>query len=493
MNKQSNQKTVMLGLDAGDLAFIQSHISSLPGLRRIFEIGKLSKLKTTSDLLTGSVWPTFYTGTLPGEHGIYHHLQWDPDAMQIRRVAEDWLYSEPFWYDLARRGIKVTVADVPMVFPSRLQTGIEVVNWGSHDQLGPFHCNRPDITNSIRRQFGAHPMGPEIPVAKSESQLNLIRQNLIAGAQRKGELIQTLLKTTDWDYFLAVFGETHRGGHILWPENIPTSAIPDNALLEVYQAVDQALCGILNQIDFKSTDLILFSLHGMQANMSQEHFVAPIMEQINTVFFQEEAQGETKPPKQRSIMRWLRNSVPAPLQHAVAKAVSVQMRDWVVGRATSGGYDWLRTPAFALLADYNGYLRFNISGREKHGCISRDTPLFHRYSEFVRESFLELQQQSTNLPLVQDVIAAQTVFPGIRSHILPDFVVTWTNLEPATKIHSRRLHDLTAKLETGRSGNHRHEGFVVIVEAEQTQTASDSIDVKHITDLAPLLQSKYKQ
>jgi len=481
----------MLGLDAGDLAFIRVHMASLPSLRRLFETGQLFTLKTTSNLLTGSVWPTFYTGTLPGEHGIYHHLQWDPAKMQIRRVAEDWLYSEPFWYALARRGVKVTVADVPMVFPSRLQAGTEVVNWGSHDQLGPFHCNRPDIDGSIRRQFGAHSMGPEIPVTKSEVQLNRIRDNLVAGAQRKGELIQELLKTTDWDFFLAVFGETHRGGHILWPENVPASAIPENALLDVYQAVDRALCGILDLIDFKTTNLILFSLHGMQANMSQEHFVAPVMEQINKAFFQEKAENGSKPPKQRSLMRWLRNTVPAPAQHAIAQVVPVEIRDWVVSRATSGGYDWPHTPAFALLADYNGYLRFNIAGREKLGCLTGNTVFFDRYVEFVKNCFLELQRQDMDLPLVKEVIAVQDVFPGMRSRLLPDLVVTWTNSEPAARIHSTRLQDLTAQLETGRSGNHRHEGFVVIAGAEHAETAINRQQLNHIADLAPLVLHQF--
>lgn len=481
----------MLGLDAGDLDFIQSHRVLLPAFRRLFETGKLYPLKTTSDLLTGSVWPTFYTGTLPGEHGVYHHLQWDPKSMRIRRVAEGWLYCEPFWYELARQGIKVMVADVPMTFPTRLKTGTEIVNWGSHDQLGPFQCNRPDTADSITRQFGIHPMGPEIPVTKSRAQFSQIHRHLIAGAQQKGELIEYLLRSTDWDFFLAVFGETHRGGHLLWPEDLPDSVIPANALLEVYQSVDHALSGILDQIDVNTTDLIVFSLHGMQANQSQEHFVAPIMERINAVFHRKDGKEECDAPGQRSLMRWLRNTVPARLQHAIAQAVPVSVRDWVVSHAVSDGYDWQRTPAFPLLADYNGYLRFNIEGREAKGCISRDSHTFQSYSEWLKDSFLELQLHDTGLPLVQDVVAAQTVFPGARSQLLPDFIVTWANAMPATRIDSKRLGQMAAKLETGRSGNHRHEGFALVLAAEPEESARAWSKVKHIADLAPLMLSRY--
>jgi hypothetical protein len=168
------------------------------------------------------------------------------------------------------------------------------------------------------------------------------------------------------------------------------------------------------------------------------------------------------------------------------------MRDWVVSRATVGGYDWRCTPALPLLADYNGYLRFNIEGREKHGCLRMNTPLFERYSDFVKISFLELQRQDKGLPLVKEIVGAQTVFPGIRSHILPDFVVTWTNSEPATHINSSRLGGLTAKLESGRSGNHRHEGFALIAGAGQEETTLNWPQVKHIVDLAPLLLRNYQ-
>ena len=60
----------------------------------------------------------------------------------MRRVTEDWLYAEPFWYELERRGLRVAAVDVPMTFPSRLTRGIEIINWGSHDELGPFPRSR---------------------------------------------------------------------------------------------------------------------------------------------------------------------------------------------------------------------------------------------------------------------------------------------------------------------------------------------------------------
>ena len=231
----------MIGLDAADLGFIRANISSLPNLRRALETGIMRELHSTAGALTGSVWPTFYAGKPPGDHGIYHHLQWDSSQMQLRRVTEDWLYCEPFWYELERRGLNVIAIDVPMTFRPRLTRGIEVITWGSHDELTPFATHPTELGRSIMKRFGSHPMGHEIPVRHSRGELEKIRRNLVKGAQLKAKLGEWLA-AQPWDFFLIVFGECHRGGHILWPGN---SEVPPGALLEVYQAVDQAVVRLL--------------------------------------------------------------------------------------------------------------------------------------------------------------------------------------------------------------------------------------------------------
>jgi predicted AlkP superfamily phosphohydrolase/phosphomutase len=478
-------RTLMLGVDAGDLSFIQANQSRLPAFRRLLLGGVLRRLDTTSKLLTGSVWPTFYTGMNPGEHGVYHHLQWDSDRMQTRRVSADWLYQEPFWYKLARNGVRVTVADVPMMFPSRLARGTEVINWGSHDQLGRFHCNRPEIAQNIRRRFRRHPMGAEIPVTKTAPQLARIRRNLVSGAQRKGELIRHLLLHTEWDFFLAVFGECHRGGHILWPESDPASVIPADALLNVYQSVDLALGDILQSIDDRSTQVIVFSLHGMQPNTSQEHFVVPVMQRINTRFTRPLPGGGPKPARQRSLMKLLRQQLPARLQNAIAQGVPVPVRDWVVSRATTAGYDWHRTPGFPLLADYNGYIRFNLKDRESSGCLQAGGSDHLRYQKRIEEGFRALRTANSGVPLVSELVAPAKVFPGGRSDMLPDLIITWHEQPPATTVDAPELGCFNTGLQTGRSGNHRHEGFVIVQNPEPAYTEWQSVD--HIADLAPVL------
>lgn len=471
------RKLALIGIDAGDLHFIQKNLSSLPNIKRLMEQGSTHILQTTSGLLTGSVWPTFYTGKLPGDHGIYHHLQWDPARMKTKRVTDRWLYSEPFWYRLAENGLKVTVLDVPMTFPARIRNGVEIINWGSHDQLGHLNGKPETIVREIRRRFGTHPMGIEVPVDKTEWQFRHIRNSLISGAHLKGRLIRHLITKTKWDLFIAVFGECHRGGHILWPENTPGSRIPSDALLNVYKAVDESISTVLNVLG--DTPVALFSLHGMEQNRSQEHFMQQVIERTNALFNGNFTLNRAGQETNSGIMRMLRRSVPSRLQNIIARAVPVEVRDWVVSRAVTGGYNWGTTPGFSLLADYNGYIRINLKGRELTGALKQEESEYSGYLDLLESVLSGLRVKRTGEKLVKDITRASDVFPGARQDNLPDLIVTWQPAETIDHIESAQIGQINTRLDTGRSGNHRHEGFMI---THNFDTLPDG--VKHINQIA---------
>src|SRR5205807_10099853 len=141
----------------------------------------------------------------------------------------------------------------------------------------PFSTYPGELKNEILRRFGEHPMGIEIPVEKSMSERMRVKASLVKGVRTKSEMVRWLLTSEKWDFFIAVFGESHRGGHILWPDGPDgESSIPASALLDVYRALDDALGSVLAAINLAETTVIIFALHGMGENLSQEHFVTPM-------------------------------------------------------------------------------------------------------------------------------------------------------------------------------------------------------------------------
>ncbi|MGZ8202201.1 MAG: alkaline phosphatase family protein [Burkholderiales bacterium] len=386
-----NRRVMMIGLDGGSLDFIQASLAALPHLRRALENGVARRLSSkTSELLPAAVWPTLYTGTPPGEHGFYYPMQWDAESMRLRHVR-DWLYCEPFWYGLARRGHRIVALDVPVTWPSRLpDDGIEITDWGAHDRLSEFSARPAQIESEVRRRFGKYTIGPEIPVRKPYAQLAHMRDALVAGARRKGELARWLSTQQPWDFFIAIFSETHRAGHLFWPApSAEGRTHPAGALLDIYRAVDSMIGGLLDVIDLANTTVIIFSAHGMGPNASQEHFTNKIMDRVNERFY--DPGGGTSGPqerhRQRSLMRVLREKLPPPVQHAVGQAVPSYVKDFVVNRAITVGHDWAHTPGLAILASVTGYVRFNARGRETRGILDKGDGSYDRYAQWMRECF----------------------------------------------------------------------------------------------------------
>ena len=191
-------------------------------------------------------------------------------------------------------------------------------------------------------------------------------------------------------------------------------------------------------------------------------------------------------PPQRGLVRLLRERVPPAVQNAIARAVPVAVRDAVVSRQISGGHDWGRTPGLALLADLNGYLRWNLRGRERRGMLAPGTTEQVRYIEGLMGALRDLRVDDGDR-LVSDVRFALDDYPGRRSHHLPDAIVRWGERAPVSRVRSDGLGEIRAEVGTGRGGNHRFEGFCVMVESRPG--AADEAGPKHIKDLAALAVS----
>src|SRR5664279_4171169 len=80
---------IVLGVDGMDPNFVERHWSALPNLRRLRDLGGLTRLATTTPPQSPVAWATFITGTDPAEHGIFDFVHRDPSTMQpVSSMAE---------------------------------------------------------------------------------------------------------------------------------------------------------------------------------------------------------------------------------------------------------------------------------------------------------------------------------------------------------------------------------------------------------------------
>ena len=356
----------------------------------------------------------------------------------------------------------------------------QITNWSVQD-TGAAAASDPALLSELRRRFGYRPIGPEIPVAKTISHSRKIRDDLIKSLKRKTDAILWLMGRDKWRFFLAGYYETHRAGHNLWPVNERFGSETDaDALLDVIRALDAELSRIIDHVHDDRTTVILFALHGMAPNRAQDHFLQEIMSRLNARYLS--TRGDEGTARQRgNLMAVLRKRIPPSWQFALASLLGENVQDWVVNQSLVGRLKWSRTPAFRVSSGGEGMVRLNIKGREARGFFEPNGNELGDYVAWLKERLLEIRVKDTDEPLIRRILHPHDIFPGPRSHFLPDLLLEWGPDAPAEHIYSEQMGEIREQLLTGRGGNHTGEAFVLVTGPGATRPELHAVD--HIKDI----------
>ena len=482
------QPVLMIGLDAAEPELIERWTSdgTLPHLARLRAAGSYHRLASSAAWLAGSPWPTFYTGTSPAAHGLYHFLQWRPERLALARPDADWLAVDPFWRALA--GPRSLVVDAPMVYPPAPFAGIEISGWATHDHLRPPASHPPDQLARLQAAHGGAPVAEEALGLQAPRVLQALRAELLHAVGCVTAATEGLMRTEPWDLCLATFAATHRGGHKLWDASGMRGAIGPGddaalfaALREIYRACDAAV-GRLAAAAGETARLLVFSLHGMGPNTGRHEILPALLEAVLT------GRAPAAPVARPGLQR-LRQLVPVEWRHDVKRRLPQAWQDRLTGF-------WRTVPgraglpdAFTLLSDQQGYLRVNLQGRERSGTVPAGAER-ERLLARIAEGLGSFRDADSGAPLVAAIGRTEDLFPdGCRRDLLPDLIVRWSDTPAARHraIVSDRFGSIAwptpGRNPDGRAGNHRGTGFLIAtgdgLPAAADQGAAD------IRDLAP--------
>jgi predicted AlkP superfamily phosphohydrolase/phosphomutase len=389
-------------------------------------------------------------------------MAWDAAAMRLKRANPIWLPLEPFWRAMGQPGFRAVTIDVPMTHVPNTGQGLEIAGWGTHQVLTRCSVYPLSVKRDLARRFGELPLGSDIPSSKAIDERERVKRRLVRSAERKAQLVKWLNATQSWNFLLIVFGEVHRGGHVLWPAD---TSIDPNWLLEVYRAVDQAVGEIVADLRLQDTTVGIFALHGMGPNHSQEHFTSKILAAINCTHGTRTRDSRSAaPPNGRSALQVLGDRVPQKLQALAKRSLPRSVKDRLINKYHFNGQDWIRTPAFTLKSELNGYIRLNLRGREREGILDPDDPATHSYVQRLCEGFTSFQHES-GAPLVSQIFVTSDIASGDKDRYLPDLAVCWTeNQRPASSITSPLYGRIIARPDDWRLGHHRGHGFLAVMQ-----------------------------
>lgn len=484
-------RLLVLALDGAEWSLIEKWADEglLPNIKSLFQQGKYGRITSDADLLAGSVWFSFYTGLRVANHGLYNYLVWRADKMTTEPPSPKWLSIQPFWRSFGGDGPRVVVVDTPLAYAPDTVNGIEVTGWSAHDTLGPLSIYPPDFGRKFRKRFGRSPHSEEKygPVTKRE--FIELREGLIKLSRLLQDACTSLISEQNWDLFMVTFSPIHRGGHKLWNlDNITDSLTPQeegklgDALLRLYVVIDEAVGNLIRRAG-PDTTVLLFSPKGMDDNFCRNAILPDMLHRVLA-----DDRNASMAPRPGLLMT-LREHVPLNLRHIVKSALPIRLRHQLTAFWRVGQINWSRTQAFSMMADVQGWIRINLSGRETAGIVKPGAE-YDALCTRISEGLKTFVDADTGEPIIRKIVRSDRVFQGDRSDWLPDLIVDWVE-SPASRMKAaysplfgRIPWPTPGRNPEGRGGNHNTQGFLI---AAGPGVKSGNIGTVDILDLAPTI------
>jgi len=316
-----------------DLVRLWAEQGKLPTLRRLMEEGASAELSTTAAQLPDTVWPSLITGVNPAKLEKYFYVQYEASKLGLRLASDEEVSAVPVWRLLSDAGTRVGVADLPHVPPGPPLAGFQVANWGTHGPSARKASYPPELNADIQKAFGSHPVGDCDACDDTPVKMRDLRDRLVKGVCKHGELFRWLMAKNTCDVFFMGFSESHCVGHHFWrfaDEHHPRHVASDaaglrGAIEDVYRAIDREI-----------GETISAAGPGVRCTVVSAHGMGPVfhaswnLNQILGLLGYGKSPTESRTPEDQRAQvnpwRLLKLMLPLRLQYAIRNALHVFTR-----------------------------------------------------------------------------------------------------------------------------------------------------------------------
>jgi len=327
----TKRKMLVIGLDcaAPELVF-DRYRDQLPNLKRLMETGAYGRLESCHPPITIPAWMVMCTSTNPGRLGIYgfrHRKGFSYTAGYIANSLS--VKEEKIWDILARHGRRVCIVSIPPAYPPTPVNG-DLISCFITPDADREYTYPPTLKQEIERLVGPYPFDVEFRIEDRDG----LHKNLIDMTEKHFRVIEHLITTHEWDFFMFNEIGVDRLHHAFWkffdkdhPKFVPGNPY-QNVGLDYYKLIDEHIGRLLSKIP-PETIVLVVSDHGAKGMRGAFCFNEWLIQQGYLVL-KERPQGVTELEK-----------------------VAV---------------DWGRTKAWAW-GGYYARIFFNVKGREVQGVI----------------------------------------------------------------------------------------------------------------------------
>jgi predicted AlkP superfamily phosphohydrolase/phosphomutase len=298
-------------------------------------------------------------------------------------------------------------------------------------------------------------------------------------------------------------------------KDAPSAAVAGEGVHNVYRAIDR-LVGRL-RASLPNVSIVLFSMHGMGPNSGDAASFLLLAEllyrrQFGRAYFNRKGEpsmnigGQVDLPEGETWVNWVSSGFPIdktgqtkPVKSIFSHALPGFLRragkahtpetsqtripgripiDWIP--ATRYRLFWPRMSAFCLPSYYDGRVRVNLKGRERHGVVEPED--YESERERIARMVRDCKDTLTGEAIIKDVEFTPCSHPGDLNETQADVIFVWQGA-PTGLQHPR--HGTIGPVPFRRTGGHTGtHGFVYLA---GTALAEGDYGLRSSFDVVPTL------
>lgn len=463
----------------------------LPALAKLRAGGEWLRLETPALQWEGATYFSLYSGKDVKDHGIYFPFVWSAADQRVR-PQDDYQMPEAVWERLANSGKRSLVIDPYEGKAPKELAGKALCGWQFKHKVVLRRWSVPHgLNRELDRRFGGPSLLEEVYGKPSTAYLARMRERLLTSPRRAAHLASALLSEEQFDLVWITLSASHIAGHwFLDPSRLPIDCSDDRikeklnaTLADAYAAVDEAVSRILACLP-ADTDLMVLSPSSMGPSASRTHLLPGMLQAVLGG-----APGRISEHKKGGNFLWrLRAAVPADLRASVARMLPDEWAMQLTARLEMRGMDWSHTRAFMVPSGDSGYIRLNLSGREREGIV--DPKEANQVLEQIASGLLTFRDPDGRPAVKRVEIVSESSEERMLSNPLPDLIVHWSDQPPQhlAGAYSPQFGEVpSAGWGSGRTGEHRDEAWVLVMPG--TSKKITPLKPPHIMDIVPTICS----
>lgn len=490
----TTMKVLVIGLDAAALELIDPWVQEgkLPVLGRLMGQGAVGVLRSTIPPLSPAAWSSFATGMNPGKHGVFDHTYRRPATYEIVPTNARRRAGKTLWQLIGEQGGTVGVINVPETYPPEPVNGFLITGMSTPSDDSDF-CYPPTLAQELERTIGGYKVfGP-----RSKENLDLALAGMHETVLMRLRAAAHLLSNYDPQFMIMVLQETDSVQHRFWKYMDPDHPQYDaegarrygEAILEIYQRIDENLHLLLDQMD-EDRVVIIMSDHGAGA-IHRWLYLNNWLVRQGLIRFKRGPLTELK-----RALYWLGYTPGNAME--LAMRLRLGLTDRAIGRVRQSGssknplfrlflsfadVDWSRTRAYSLGGNMTG-IYVNLRGREPEGCVEPGTEYEALRDEIIAR-LATLRDEETGVQVATRIYRREELYAGPYLERAPD-VIFETHDERYVSFGGQ---EFTANVVMAPSrlfnGCHRRDGMVVL--AGRYIRSGVRLGPHDIVDLAPTI------